>query len=184
MALQLYWLHMMRALLKTVKRYLIYLTQSKFKRMSEKESAISKIFEMADLLVYYFILFYHHKRLDNISELSVWYISLEYYAGNWEGIVMMRIEDIIPKIKLWKGQSVSYVPLNGGLSNYTYKVNADDGLSYVLGICGGQNNFLKLDKSEEIKAIPKAHELGDRRAYIYGGKQRGLYYHRNLYGGR
>ena len=72
---------------------------------------------------------------------------------------MRKIDEILSEINLWKGQEISYKPLNGGLSNYTYLVTSK-GVSYVLRVNGGQNDFLKLDKSEEIKAIQKAYELG------------------------
>ena len=72
---------------------------------------------------------------------------------------MRTIESILPEIPLWQGKTVAYEPLNGGMSNTTYKVFAD-GVPYALRINGGQNDYLKLDRLEEAEAIRKAHALG------------------------
>lgn len=72
---------------------------------------------------------------------------------------MRKIDDIISEVKIWGNKNISYEPLDGGLSNYTYKVTADD-VHYVLRVNGGQNDFLNLSKPEEIKAIHQAHEIG------------------------
>jgi len=72
---------------------------------------------------------------------------------------MRTVESILPEIPLWQGKAVAYEPLNGGMSNTTYKVFAG-GVPYALRINGGQNEYLKLDRLEEAEAIRKAHALG------------------------
>ncbi|MCL1806908.1 MAG: phosphotransferase family protein [Oscillospiraceae bacterium] len=72
---------------------------------------------------------------------------------------MRTIESILPEISLWQGKTVTYGPLNGGMSNTTYKVFAD-GVPYAMRINGGQNDYLLLDRLEEAEAIRKAHALG------------------------
>lgn len=83
---------------------------------------------------------------------------------------MRNIENILFDIELWNGKEITYEPLNGGLSNVTYKVFAD-GTPYVLRINGTQNDFLGLNRKEEIEAIKKAHTLGIGAEVFYGDNE-------------
>ncbi|MDR1668845.1 MAG: phosphotransferase family protein [Oscillospiraceae bacterium] len=72
---------------------------------------------------------------------------------------MRELEQILPEIALFRGKEVTAAPLSGGLTNTTYKVTAG-GTPYVLRINGHQNDFLRLDRSEEAAATRKANALG------------------------
>lgn len=61
----------------------------------------------------------------------------------------MNIEEIINQIPLFTEKEVIHEPLNGGLSNQTYKLTCDE-TSYVLRIFGDQLEFLPLTRGSEI----------------------------------
>ncbi len=65
----------------------------------------------------------------------------------------------IKQIPFFRGKEVTYEPLNGGLTNTTYKVFMY-GTPVVLRLNGHQNDFLRLSRGEEANAIRKAHALG------------------------
>ena len=64
---------------------------------------------------------------------------------------MRPVQEVISEINLFNSaKSLKYDVLNGGYSNQTYKVDADE-KSYVLRINGDQTPILKLDRLEEIR---------------------------------
>lgn len=71
----------------------------------------------------------------------------------------MRIEEVIKDVQQWnQAKKIEFEPLNGGYTNVTYKVNIDNNL-YAIRINGHQNEFLKLKREEEIRAIEQAARL-------------------------
>lgn len=70
---------------------------------------------------------------------------------------MSRVDEIIRTI--WGESLVSYVPLNGGFVNFTYKVQVKNGC-FALRINGGQNDHLGLSRQEEVNVMRAAGELG------------------------
>ena len=58
----------------------------------------------------------------------------------------------LTQIPLFRNQAVSYEPLNGGLSNQTYKLVCG-GTVYVLRIHGKQTEYLKLTRSSEVDVM-------------------------------
>lgn len=73
---------------------------------------------------------------------------------------MNNINIILKSIPKWSGiEGITYEPLNGGLSNVTYKVKVDNKF-YVLRINSNQNEYLDLSREEEQNAIIKASKLG------------------------
>lgn len=73
---------------------------------------------------------------------------------------MKTIDEVLEEIPEWKEISdITYEPLNGGLSNTTYKVKAGQ-QSFVVRINGTQNEFLGLEREEEFNIVRKAAELG------------------------
>ena len=64
----------------------------------------------------------------------------------------MQVQEIIDQIPLFRNQTVSYEPLNGGLSNQTYKLVCG-GTAYVLRIYGKQTEYLKLTRSSEVDVM-------------------------------
>lgn len=64
----------------------------------------------------------------------------------------MQVQEIIDQIPLFRNQAVSYEPLNGGLSNQTYKLVCG-GNVYVLRIYGKQTEYLKLTRSSEVDVM-------------------------------
>ena len=64
----------------------------------------------------------------------------------------MQVQEIIEQIPLFRNQAVSYEPLNGGLSNQTYKLDCE-GTVYVLRIYGKQTEYLKLTRSSEVDVM-------------------------------
>lgn len=64
----------------------------------------------------------------------------------------MQVQEIIDQIPLFRNQTVSYEPLNGGLSNQTYKLLCG-GTAYVLRIYGKQTEYLKLTRSSEVDVM-------------------------------
>jgi thiamine kinase-like enzyme len=79
---------------------------------------------------------------------------------------MLNIEKFLNEVELLSGNDTSYEPLNGGLSNMSYKITSG-GKSYVLRINGRQNDFLGLNRAEEANAIRKAHALGISAEVFY-----------------
>jgi thiamine kinase-like enzyme len=74
-------------------------------------------------------------------------------------VVPHLVDDLLARIPLWSNAGrIRTEPLNGGLSNHTYKVTAD-GAAFVLRISGGQNDYLGLDRRQELLAINSAHAL-------------------------
>jgi len=73
---------------------------------------------------------------------------------------MRPIADVLAEIEPWqRAASLTYEPLDGGLTNHTYKVVVD-GRIYVLRINGQQNECLGLDRALEIEVIQQAESLG------------------------
>lgn len=73
---------------------------------------------------------------------------------------MDNINIALKNIPEWSGiEKITYEPLNGGLSNVTYKVKVDNKF-YVLRINGNQNEYLDLSREEEQNVIIKASKLG------------------------
>ncbi|MGG7078595.1 phosphotransferase [Clostridium sardiniense] len=73
---------------------------------------------------------------------------------------MDNIDIILKNIPKWSGiEGITYEPLNGGLSNVTYKVKVDNKF-YVLRINSNQNEYLDLSREEEQNAIIEASKLG------------------------
>ena len=80
---------------------------------------------------------------------------IENYGGK-----MDKINTILKNIPEWSGiHGITYEPLNGGLSNITYKVKVNNKF-YVLRVNGNQNEYLDLSREEEQQAIIKASKLG------------------------
>ncbi|HEY8389344.1 MAG TPA: phosphotransferase [Clostridia bacterium] len=71
----------------------------------------------------------------------------------------MTIDQIIKQDKTFQNQKVAYSPLNGGFSNETYLVKANQN-KYVIKINFNQNLYLKLDREKECIAQKKAAALG------------------------
>ncbi len=63
-----------------------------------------------------------------------------------------KSQEIIDQIPLFRNQAVSYEPLNGGLSNQTYKLVCG-GKVYVLQYYGKQTEYLKLTRSSEVDVM-------------------------------
>ncbi|SHJ13737.1 Thiamine kinase [Clostridium cavendishii DSM 21758] len=73
---------------------------------------------------------------------------------------MNNINAALKNIPEWRDiDGITYEPLNGGLSNVTYKVKVNNKF-YVLRINGNQNEYLDLSREEEQNAIIKASRLG------------------------
>ena len=73
---------------------------------------------------------------------------------------MRHVKEIISEIDLFKtAKTVNHEVLNGGFSNHTYKVTADD-KQYVLRINGDQTPILKLDRLEEIRINQESNKKG------------------------
>lgn len=73
---------------------------------------------------------------------------------------MININTILKDIPEWnKINKITYEPLNGGLTNITYKIKIDSN-SYVLRINGKQNEYLGLSRESEQDVIIKASKLG------------------------
>ena len=73
---------------------------------------------------------------------------------------MENIEMILKSIpELSSAGEIAYEPLNGGLSNVTYKIKVNNKF-YVLRINGNQNEYLDLSREEEQKAVIMAWKIG------------------------
>lgn len=85
---------------------------------------------------------------------------------------MDNINIILRNIPEWRGiEGITYEPLNGGLSNVTYKVKVDDKF-YVLRINNKQNEYLGLSREEEQNAIIEASKLGIAPDVFYTGNRK------------
>ena len=72
---------------------------------------------------------------------------------------MNDIDTILKNIPEWNQiDGITYEPLNGGLTNVTYKVKVNNKF-YVLRINGKQNEFLGLSRETEQDVIIKASKL-------------------------
>lgn len=64
----------------------------------------------------------------------------------------MKVEELIRQSPIFINKYVSYEPLNGGLSNQTYKLQSE-GKQYVLRYFGKQTDFLHLTRASEVEAM-------------------------------
>ncbi|RDY27837.1 aminoglycoside phosphotransferase [Romboutsia weinsteinii] len=85
---------------------------------------------------------------------------------------MGNIDLILKKISGWSSiDGITYEPLNGGLSNITYKVKVDNKF-YVLRVNNNQNEYLDLSREEEQNAIIKASKLGIAPSVFSSGNKK------------
>jgi aminoglycoside phosphotransferase (APT) family kinase protein len=71
----------------------------------------------------------------------------------------MTIEEVVGRVFLWRGASVTVSPLSGGLTNENYLVEAD-GERYVLRIPGLSTELLAVDRANEIHNTKAAASTG------------------------
>ncbi|MGL4571050.1 MAG: phosphotransferase [Clostridium sp.] len=73
---------------------------------------------------------------------------------------MNNIDIVLKSIPEWSNvDEITYEPLNGGLTNVTYKVKVDNKF-YVLRINGNQSEYIGLSRETEQDAIIEASKLG------------------------
>ncbi|TYP78953.1 phosphotransferase [Paenibacillus methanolicus] len=78
----------------------------------------------------------------------------------------MDMETVIRGIPLFHDKDVSCEPLNGGLSNETYKLTCE-GKAYVLRVFGRQADYLALTRGSEIELIRAFHREIHSPAVLY-----------------
>ncbi len=79
---------------------------------------------------------------------------------------MSIIEDIVTKIKDWKGKPVSIQPLSGGLTNTNYKVEVE-GKPYFIRVPGASTELLAIDRNNEYVNSKAAAEAGVEPKVLY-----------------
>ncbi len=72
---------------------------------------------------------------------------------------MTSIEDVVARIKDWKGSSISIQPMMGGLTNMNYKVIVD-GVPYFARVPGEGTELLAVDRHNEYFNTRAAAEAG------------------------
>jgi thiamine kinase-like enzyme len=72
---------------------------------------------------------------------------------------MLIIEKVIERIEDWKGRSISYHPISGGLTNTNYKVLVDE-KPYFVRVPGPSTELLAVDRQNEYFNTCAAAEAG------------------------
>ena len=79
---------------------------------------------------------------------------------------MAIIDEVVAKIKDWKGKQVSVQPLSGGLTNSNYKVEVD-GTPYFVRVPGASTELLAVDRANEYFNSKAAAEAGVGPKVLY-----------------
>ena len=74
-------------------------------------------------------------------------------------MVDQRIQELIELVPAWRGRDVVVSPLNGGLTNRNFRVDAG-GESFVLRLCGENSSLLGIDRAHEHACSMTAAALG------------------------
>jgi len=69
------------------------------------------------------------------------------------------IDEIVERVSLWRGRSVTVSELSGGLTNSNYRVDAPGG-SYVVRVPGASTELLAVDRENERHNAEAASETG------------------------
>ena len=72
---------------------------------------------------------------------------------------MTGIDEIVERVSLWRGRSVTVSEVSGGLTNSNYRVDVA-GMSYVLRVPGASTELLAVDRANERHNAEAASETG------------------------
>ena len=72
---------------------------------------------------------------------------------------MTGIDEIVERVSLWRGRSVTVSELSGGLTNSNYRVDAPGG-RYVVRVPGASTELLAIDRENERHNAEAASETG------------------------
>lgn len=78
-----------------------------------------------------------------------------------------RAREVLAQIPAMQGKQLTIKLLPGGLTNQNFKIDADDGRSYVLRIAGANTGLLGIDRRRELVCCEAAAAAGVGPAVIY-----------------
>jgi thiamine kinase-like enzyme len=70
-----------------------------------------------------------------------------------------RVDEVVGRVSLWRGQDVHVSPLSGGLTNENYLVEAG-GRQYVVRLPGQSTELLSIDRTNEVHNTTAAARTG------------------------
>lgn len=76
------------------------------------------------------------------------------------------IDEVVSKIKDWRGKAIEVLPLSGGLTNTNYKVEVD-GRPYFVRVPGKGTELLAVDRANEFHNTKAAAEAGVGPKVLY-----------------
>ena len=81
-------------------------------------------------------------------------------------MVKTNIDEAIARVDDWKGKSISYEQVTGGITNPNYKVTVD-GTSYFLKIPGAGTDFIDRENCHVANVIAEKSKIGPKVFYYY-----------------